>query len=165
MYVLPTVDRQGQAVIVMRPGLENSSDPVGNVRYLVYTLERAAALSKNGKYTVIVDYLTGNVSVSTSPSFSVMRETTHILQHHYPERLGSMFLYDAPKFILGMLKMLRPFIDPVTREKLFFPKRATASENEDCIRLLDLENTPQEYGGSMRYEFDCKEYFEKEQVM
>lgn len=163
MFVLPTVDRRGRAVIVMRPGLENSSDSENNVRYLVYTLERAANLSEDGRYTVLVDYSTGTVSVKTCPSFSVMKETTAILQNHYPERLGAIFFYDTPKFLLAMLKMLRPFIDPATREKLFFTKKAEAKEDENCRRLLDLEKTPVEYGGAMHYNFDADEYFAKEE--
>lgn len=163
MFVLPSVDRQGRAVIVMRPGLENSSDPEANVRYLVYTLERASNLSEDGKFTVLVDYFTGSVSMKTCPSFSVMKETTAILQNHYPERLGAMFFYDTPRFLSAMLKMLWPLIDPVTREKLFFTKSSTAKDDTNCQRLLDLENTPVEYGGSMRYEFNIDEYFAKEE--
>lgn len=163
MFVLPCTDRSGNAVIVMRPGLENSSDVDSNIRYLVYTLERASALSKSGKFTVIVDYFTGNISVSTSPSFSVMKQTNSILQNHFPERLGACFFYDAPGFFTALLTMLKPFIDPVTRDKIFFAKSATATDNEDCKRLLDLENTPQAYGGTLNYDFDVKEYFALDQ--
>lgn len=30
-------------------------------------------------------------------SIKVTRETAHVLQEHYPERLGAAILYDAPK--------------------------------------------------------------------
>lgn len=164
MFVLPSPDRTGRAVIIMRPGLENSSDPIANVRYLVYTLERAAALSENttaaGKFTVLVDYFTGHVNMSTCPSLAVMKETTAILQNHYPERLGAMFLYDPPKFLLGMLKIIRPFIDPVTREKLFIVKRESAADDANVKRLLDLQTTPTDYGGTLKMDFEPDKYFE-----
>lgn len=166
MFVLPEPDRLNRAVIVMRPGLENSEDPVANIRYLVYTLERAAALSEvhagDGKFTVLVDYFTGTFSVRNCPSIAVMKETTTILQNHYPERLGAMFFYDAPMFLLGMLRVIRPFIDPVTRDKLFFVKSKDASEDQDVKRLLDLERTPVEYGGILEYQFQPEHYFESD---
>ena len=163
MFVMDQPDRHGRSVIIMRPGFENSSDAVNNVRYLVYTLERASVLSdKNGdgKYVVVVDFFSGNVSVKNSPGFSVMKETTGILQNHYPERLGAMLMFDAPTFFTGLYRMVRPFIDPITREKIFFVKRGEALPEAD---LLDKDALPKEYGGNVELKFDIKEYFSKEQ--
>ncbi|PXF41697.1 CRAL-TRIO domain-containing protein [Gracilariopsis chorda] len=161
MYVLPQVDKNGRSVIIMRPGLENSSDGAGNVRYLVYTLERAARLSErhgDGKFIVVVDYFTGKISPSTSPSLSTMRETTNILQTHYPERLGGMLLFEAPSFFFGLFKLIKPFIDPVTSGKLRFLKRG---QDVDAP-FLDWDAIPEDYGGRLRYEFDQVSYFDQE---
>lgn len=160
MFVLPKPDRAGNAVIVMRPGLENSTDVDANIRFLVYTLERAASVSESGKYTVIVDYFTGAVSISNSPSFGVMKATNSILQTHFPERLGVCMFYDAPAFFSALMKMLKPFIDPVTRDKLFFVKREGAALDKHVQRLLDLESTPLDYGGKLAYQFDVTNYFD-----
>lgn len=161
MFVLPNVDRMGRSVIVMRPGLENSTDGAANIRYLVYTLERAAEVTKEGKFTVLVDYFTGKINRSTLPGLSVMKETTAILHGHYPERLGCAFLYNAPKFFYGLFKMLSPFIDPVTKQKIFFVNRETAKDDENCKRFLDLEHTPKEYGGNADLQFDVDKYFDE----
>ncbi|KAI0566004.1 cral-trio domain containing protein [Gracilaria domingensis] len=162
MYVLPAVDANGRAVIIMRPGLENSADGQGNIRYLVYTLERAAYMSEqsgDGKFIVIVDYFTGKISTATSPSLSTMKQTTHILQTHYPERLGGMLFYDAPSFFFALFKMIRPFIDPVTREKLRFVKRGQTVD----APFLDWQAIPAEYGGQLEHSFEVEKYFEYEQ--
>ncbi|CAN8072591.1 unnamed protein product [Agarophyton chilense] len=162
MYILPTPDCHGRAIILMRPGLENSTNGAANIRHLVYTLERASTLSEqrgDGKFIVIVDYFTGKISASTCPSLSTMKETTHILQTHYPERLGGMLFYEAPSFFLGLFKMIRPFIDPVTRDKLRFVKRGESVE----APFLDWDAIPLKYGGRLHYQFDVEKYFECEQ--
>lgn len=161
MFVLPNPDRLGRAVIVMRPGLENqASEAESNIRYLVYTLERASKLSESasgdGKFVVVVDFFSGKVSVSTSPGLAVMRETTSILQNHYPERLGGMVLFEAPSFFTGLFRLLRPFVDPVTREKIHFAKRGVPLPEVEC---LDAAAVPKDYGGTLEYEFDLDEYF------
>lgn len=164
MYVLPKPDKNGRAIIIMRPGLENSRDAVNNVRFLVYTLERASNLSDlrgDAKYVVLVDFFTGVASVSNSPSFGVMRETTGILQNHYPERLGAMLLFEAPSFFVALFRMIRPFVDSGTRDKIFFVKRNEPFPETD---LLDPYALPKEYGGRAENKFDAEEYLLSEEV-
>ena len=160
--MLPKTDHNGRAVIIMRPGLENSSDEQAKMRYLVYTLERAAALAdavaaSDGKFVVVVDYFSGKVEMKNSPGFSVMKEVAAILQGHYPERLGGMLLCDAPGFFEGLYRLVRPFLHPVTREKIVFV-RMRALERGD-VAFVDWEGLPRVYGGDKEYEFDVDEYF------
>lgn len=40
-FVMPCTDRHGRTLVIMRPRNERSSDPDGQIRFLVYTLELA----------------------------------------------------------------------------------------------------------------------------
>lgn len=163
MYVLPTPDSEGRAILIMRPGLENSQNAASQVRYLVYTLERASRLADNhssARYVVLVDYFTGNVSFQTSPSLSMMRETATILQRHYPERLHRMLLFSAPKFFAAAFRLLGPFVDPVTRAKVVFFKRGDALNGADVD--VDVHALPVEYGGNVTYHFDPVAYLNED---
>lgn len=163
MFVLPRRSRDGRAVVVMRPGLENTSDPQGQMTFLAYTLERAAAVAADGggdaKFIIICDYAAGQFSLKNSPSISTSKTTLSMLQDHYPERLGKALLFDAPAFFYAVFRAIKPFIDPVTSEKIAWCSRATAASDVVCTSSLEPSNTPEEYGGTLQYEFNVDEYF------
>ena len=46
--------------------------------------------------------------------------TLTIVQSHYPERLGRAVNFKPPLLFEIFWKAIRPFVDPVTREKLVF---------------------------------------------
>ena len=162
MFVLPVLDSHNRAIIVMRPGLENSNDHAAKMRYLVYTLERASRLA-DSRFVVFIDYRAGKISMSNTPGLSAMKEVLGILQGHYPERFGLALMFDAPKFFLTSFKILKPFIDPVTKEKIVF-----ISEGEDWTKWSEQINpqaVPKAYGGELDYTFDVNEYFEQDEQL
>nr|DAD21908.1 TPA_asm: hypothetical protein HUJ06_023371 [Nelumbo nucifera] len=90
-------DKYGRTVLVMRPGCENTKSTKGKIRYLVYCMENAILnLSPEQEQMVwLIDFQGFNMS---NISVKVTRETAHVLQDHYPERLGVAILYNPPKF-------------------------------------------------------------------
>lgn len=118
MFLLPKPNRHGQAIIVMRPGLENNTtEPAKNLLYLTYTLERAAALTTDGTFVIIIDYSPGDFSLARAPSLKTSKEVLSVLQSHYPERLHKAFMLNTPPYFLPLFRLIKPFIDPVTASK------------------------------------------------
>ena len=101
-------DQQGRNVLVMRPGRENTREHAGNIRFLVYTLERATWRESpaedpplgsyvdhaSEKLVILIDF-TG-WTLATAPPMKTSRETLSILQDHYPERLAVAVCHNAP---------------------------------------------------------------------
>ena len=130
-------DQQGRNVLVMRPGRENTREHAGNIRFLVYTLERAAWRDSpaedpplgsyvdhaSEKLVILIDF-TG-WTLATAPPMKTSRETLSILQDHYPERLAVAVCHNAPFIFALFWKAISPFIDPETSRKIRFvnPKR------------------------------------------
>jgi hypothetical protein len=163
MFVLPKLDSLGRAVIVMRPGLENSEDVDGNILFLKYTLERASRLCPAaGKFALIIDYSAGEFSIRNAPSLSTNKLTLSIVQDHFPERLALAVMVDPPSFFYPLFCVVRPFIDPITAAKINFVTMADDATNPVNSGLLDASTTPAEYGGELHYRFDAESYFELE---
>lgn len=76
---------------------QNSKSVKGQIRYLVYCMENAVQNLPPGEEQMVwmIDfhgYSLANVSLRTT------KETAHVLQEHYPERLAFAVLYNPPKF-------------------------------------------------------------------
>jgi CRAL/TRIO domain len=66
-----------------------------------------------------------------------------LLQNHYPERLAQLWFLNAPGIFWGLWKMVSPFIDAGTREKISFVKGEAA--------LADLKKViPAEVGETFK---------------
>lgn len=90
--------------------VQNSKSVKGQIRYLVYCMENAVQNLPPGEEQMVwmIDfsgYSLANVSLRTT------RETAHILQEHYPERLSFAVLYNPPKFF-------EPFWMVITKKPL-----------------------------------------------
>ena len=75
------------------------------IRHLVYTLENAMLNLPPGQEQTawLIDF-TG-WSLTNSVPVKLARETIHILQNHYPERLAIAFLYNPPRVFEAFWKV------------------------------------------------------------
>ncbi|KAB1205472.1 Random slug protein 5 [Morella rubra] len=97
IYRSNSVDKLGRTVLVMRPSRQNSKSTKGQIKYLVYCMENAILnLPPDQEQMVwLIDFDGFNLS---NISVRVTKETAHVLQDQYPERLGVAILYNPPKF-------------------------------------------------------------------
>jgi len=115
-------DSEGRALLYMRPSDENTQNETGNLRNLVYHLEKAIACSNRkgnmDKVGIVIDYK--GYSLRNAPPMSTSRKTLDILQNHYPERLHKAYICNPPFVFRTFWAFIKPFIDPVTKQKILF---------------------------------------------
>ncbi|KAI9118211.1 hypothetical protein K1719_010543 [Acacia pycnantha] len=151
-------DRQGRRVLILRPGMQNTSSVENQIRHLVYLLENATLDLPKGQEQMawLIDF-TG-WSFSTSVPIRSARETTNILQNHYPERLAIAFLYNPPRIFEAFWKIVKYFLDPKTFQKVKF----VYPKNEDSVELMksyfDEENLPTVFGGKAILNYNHEEF-------
>ncbi|WVZ26675.1 hypothetical protein V8G54_005219 [Vigna mungo] len=151
-------DRLGRTVLIMRPGMQNTTSAEDNIRHLVYLLENAILNLQEGQEQMswLIDF-TG-LSMNTSISVKTARDIIHILQNHYPERLAIAFLYNPPRIFQAFWKAVRFFLDPKTVQKVKF----VYPNNKDSVELMqslfDLDNLPSEFGGKTSLMYDHEEF-------
>ncbi|GAX18826.1 hypothetical protein FisN_26Hh127 [Fistulifera solaris] len=161
-------DKQGRALVYMRPARENTQNEHDQMRHLVYNLEKAIACTRREsarrgklleKIILLIDY--EGWSLSNAPPMSTTKATLHILQHMYPERMYRAFCLHPPLIFRAFWNMVRPFIDPVTKEKIVF---VTAGKTQQQLWSLmtdhqqDLETGA---GGTLSpQDFDSAQYLQ-----
>ncbi|GMH32429.1 hypothetical protein BSKO_00263 [Bryopsis sp. KO-2023] len=142
-------DNKGQALLVVHARKHDMGDR--NIeeteRFICYVLDNSGALASQreesaGKICVIFD-LSGlrlkNLDVKG------LGAIFDLLQRHYPERLACLWFLNAPFIFWGVWRVVSPFINENTREKIRF-----ISASRDCQFLKDtvpLDVLPSCYGG------------------
>ena len=167
---LAGTDKEGRNVLVMRPGRENTKEHAGNIRFLIYTLERATWREKpqddhplgshvehhREKLVLLIDF-TG-WTLATAPPMRTSRETLCILQDHFPERLAVAVLYNPPWIFAVFWKAISPFIDPETYRKIRFVNPKREKEINRMKRMFKMESIERDMGGERDPAFDLEAF-------
>ncbi|KAH6800275.1 Sec14p-like phosphatidylinositol transfer family protein [Perilla frutescens var. hirtella] len=150
-------DKHGRPVLVMRPRCQNTKSTKGQIRYLVYCMENAILNVSDDQEQMnwLIDFHGFSLS---NVSLKVTKETAHVLQDHYPERLGVAILYDAPKIFEPFWKMAKPFLEPKTTNKVKFVYSDDPNTIKIMDELFDMELVESAFGGKNEQDFDINEY-------
>ncbi|KAH7373391.1 hypothetical protein KP509_17G053700 [Ceratopteris richardii] len=150
-------DRNGRTVLVMRPGVENTGNLEGQLRYLVFCMENAITnLPPDQEQMVwLVDFEGWNMSMIP---LKTAREIANVLQNHYPERLAYAILYNPPKVVEVFWNVIRPFLDPSTQKKVKFVYANDEGGQKLMESLFDLDMLECAFGGRNRCKFNKDDY-------
>ncbi|KAL4800434.1 CRAL-TRIO domain-containing protein [Aspergillus venezuelensis] len=94
------------------------------------------------------------VSLFSAPSvYGYLKRTSNVSQNYYPERLGKMYLINAPWGFSGVWNIVKGYLDPVTVEKIHV---LGSGYQTDLLKQVPAENLPKAYGGSCQCEGGCE---------
>ncbi|EME28247.1 SEC14 cytosolic factor family protein / phosphoglyceride transfer family protein isoform 1 [Galdieria sulphuraria] len=156
-------DKYGRPIIYMKPKYQNTKESIHQLQHLVYTLEKAIRRMQNGveKLILFIDF--EGYSMRNTPSIKMMRETLTVLQDYYPERLGLAICLNAPTLFYTFYKIIKPFIDKNTVQKIYFFKVNNTKKSKEWMefaqQVFDLDELEVDYGGRNDKEYDPEEYF------
>lgn len=144
-------DIEGRSCLYMRPSKQNTERSDRQIQHLVFMLERSIDLIPAGQenLTLLINF--AETKSGQGATLSQGKQTLNILQNHYPERLGRALITNVPFYIWGFFKLITPFIDPLTREKIKF--------NEDSGIHVPREQLLKESGGHVEFEYDHEAYW------
>lgn len=153
-------DKHGRPVLVMRPRCQNTKSTKGQIKYLVYCMENAILdLPQDQEQMVwLIDFHGFSMS---NISIKVTRETAHVLQEYYPERLGVAILYDPPKIFEPFWTVAKPFLEPKTVAKVKFVYSDNPITMSIMDNLFDMEAVESTFGGKDDTGFDINKYAER----
>ncbi|XP_073103855.1 uncharacterized protein [Elaeis guineensis] len=158
LYIANFHDREERTVIVMTPAKQNTSSHDNQIRFLVYIFENAILNMPEGQEQMVCLMDFTGWSLSNAVPIKTARETTKILQNHYPERLAAAFLYNPPRIFETFWKIVKYFIDPKTFEKVHFVYPKNAESIELMSKYFDVEKLPLEFGGKNKIQYNHEEF-------
>ncbi|KAH6850610.1 CRAL-TRIO domain-containing protein [Chaetomium sp. MPI-CAGE-AT-0009] len=147
-------DKEARVCHYLNPGRQNTEPSPRQVQHLVFMVERVIDIMPPGQETLalLINFKQSKSRSNTSPGIVQAREVLDILQHHYPERLGKALIINMHWIVTGFFKLITPFIDPNTREKLKF--------NEDMSQYVPTEQMWNEFSsGKLGFDYDHSVYW------
>lgn len=101
------------------------------------------------RWTIVIDALGWHVGLFDSTAFRVLRSMSETDANHYPERLASILVINAPPMLAGAWRVIRTWLDEVTRAKIDFVSVGQPEEARRRLdQLADPTQRPQQYGGT-----------------
>lgn len=141
MYKITTQERMLQNLVVE---YEKLSDP-----------RLPACSRKSGQLLetccTIMD-LKGVGITKVSSVYSYVKEASALSQNYYPERLGKLYLINAPWGFSSVFSVVKGFLDPVTVSKIHVLGSGYQAE---LLKQVDKENLPVVVGGTCKCEGGC----------
>ncbi|XP_047968767.1 phosphatidylinositol transfer protein 3-like isoform X2 [Salvia hispanica] len=138
-------DRIGRPILVVLAG---NHKPVSNIDdFKLYAVDKVCSRLPSGqeKFVVIVDMKGYGYANNDARAFTA---GLSILQDYYPERLGKMFFVHVPSVFKAAWKIISPFVDKNTKNKIAFleSKKMKAVMGQD----IDESQLPELYGGKLK---------------
>lgn len=84
--------------------------------------------------------------------YSYVKSASAISQNYYPERLGKLYLINAPWGFASAFSVVKGFLDPVTVQKIHI---LGAGFQTELLKQVPIENIPTIFGGTCECEQGC----------
>lgn len=153
-------DKSNRSILYMRPKLENTKDFDGNIKHVIYNMEKAiasmSARSTQGKLVLLIDF--EGYTLSNSPPLHTSIETVNILQNYYPERLHKAYCIRPPWIFNTFWAMISPFIDPNTKSKIEMLRLPPEAIRKRLLEEIDVDVLESCLGGNDSRPFDSSAY-------
>jgi hypothetical protein len=90
---------------------------------------------------------------SISSVYGYLQRTSAISQNYYPERLGHMYIINAPWGFSSVFSVVKKFLDPVTVAKIHI---LGSGFKDELLKQVPKENLPKKFGGTCECEGGCE---------
>jgi hypothetical protein len=117
---------------------------------------RLPACSRKSQYLLetsctIMDLKGVGIAKATSV-YGYLQSVTVISQNYYPERLGKLYIINAPWGFAGVFSVIKRFLDPVTVAKIHV---LGSGYEKELLGQVPAENLPKQFGGKCQCEGGC----------
>jgi hypothetical protein len=87
-----------------------------------------------------------------SSVYGYLRQASAMSQNYYPERLGHLYLINAPWGFAGVFSVVKSFLDPVTVQKIHV---LGSNYHKELLSQVPAENLPIIFGGTCECKGGC----------
>ncbi len=94
------------------------------------------------------------VGVGRIPSvYGYLKSVTAVSQDYYPERLGKLYIINAPWGFSSVFSFVKSFLDPITVAKIHV---LGSGYQKELLAQVSAENLPKDFGGHCECKGGCQ---------
>jgi hypothetical protein len=144
-------DNSARPCLYLNPAKQNTDMSDRQIHHLCFMLDRTVDMLPPGQENACLIINFKGAASGKIPSVGQARQVLNILQGHNPERLGLALISDLPWYVNTFFKLIAPFIDPVTREKMKF--------NPDMRQFVPPARLWNAHDGDLDFEYEHAAYW------
>lgn len=144
-------DNDARPCLYLNPAKQNTDMSDRQIHHLCFMLDRTIDMLPPGQENACLIINFKGAASGKIPTVGQARQVLNILQGHNPERLGMALISDLPWYVNTFFKLISPFIDPVTREKMKF--------NPNMREFVPPERLLKSNTGDLNFEYDHALYW------
>lgn len=100
-------------------------------------------------FLLVCDAEGWNLGLATSDAFAFIKGMVVTDADHYPERLGTLLLINAPSALTFAWRIIQGFIDAKTKEKIHIYGSNRSEWLPVLLKYVDEDKIPVQYGGTL----------------
>jgi hypothetical protein len=144
-------DNAARPCLYLNPAKQNTDMSDRQIHHLCFMLDRTVDMLPPGQENACLIINFKGAASGKIPTVGQARQVLNILQGHNPERLGMALISDLPWYVNTFFKLIAPFIDPVTREKMKF--------NPDMRQYVPPSRLWNAHDGDLNFEYEHAAYW------
>jgi len=160
MYFTYEYSKQRWPIVYMKLERDQGNDRVTKLKFLVWMLEKIISRMDVSqgveKMAWITDFKGTGMRMATMSHINISLDCLHTLLDHYPERLGVAYAVNPPRVFSAFWKLLTPFMNEVTINKIKFIKGR--KDYQQMLEHVDKAILEKTYGGDKAYDYDHDQF-------
>lgn len=99
-------------------------------------------------FVLVIDASGWNIQLATRDAFTFIKGMATTDSDHYPERLGTMIIINAPSALAWAWSVIQGFLDAVTKSKIRIIGCDQSEWLPVLLEFIDADQIPCQYGGT-----------------
>jgi len=147
---------KGEPVCYVIPSTYNPNPLEYKLQWMMYLLEEAIKRMPEGVETMvwIIDFSNFANRARSPNGKELITKTLSMLQNHYPERLGKLFIVDPPWWFNVVWLFVYPFLNSVTKNKIHL---LSGDSKKELLKYIAPEQLDVQFGGKLELTDTLKE--------
>lgn len=140
LIILGNVDKEERPLVfAFSHKFDNRDREIEEMRYFIIYILESLLRGSNAEHEMFAAVADLSRFTMRCIDYDVIKIGINILQGNYPDTLGKLLILDAPMIFSACWLIIRPWLDPVTANKVQFIRRSQLEDFVDSSQIPSFD--------------------------